>query len=70
MLGWPRGQSVNFKEVWALRAVNKTWHLLPHDAAAIDRLARSLATSPIVGQLLLNRKQCDTSTAARFLRAP
>ena len=33
----------------------KTWHLLPHDPAAVDRLAAALRLSPIVAQLLLNR---------------
>jgi single-stranded-DNA-specific exonuclease len=53
-----------------LRAISKTWHLQPHDPAAIERLARSLGTSPIVAQLLLNRSQSDTESASRFLRAP
>ncbi len=53
-----------------MHAVRKIWHLLPHDAAAIDRLARALATSPIVGQLLLNRHQTDPDSAAQFLGAP
>jgi single-stranded-DNA-specific exonuclease len=53
-----------------LRSVVKTWHLLPHDAAAIDRLGRELGISPIVAQLLLNREQRDTQAAGRFLQAP
>jgi single-stranded-DNA-specific exonuclease len=51
-----------------LRAV-KAWHLVPHDAVAIDRLARGLGISPVVAQLLLNRDQRDTETAGRFLKA-
>jgi single-stranded-DNA-specific exonuclease len=53
-----------------LRSVVKTWHLLPHDPAAIQRLARALGTSPIVAQLLLNREQREPELAAKFLRAP
>src|ERR1700674_672032 len=48
----------------------KTWHLLPHDAQAIDRLARSLRLSPIVAQLLLNRHISDPEQAKHFLAAP
>src|SRR5438128_1071687 len=48
----------------------KVWHLLPHDPAAIDRLSRALRVSPIVAQLLLNRKQIETPQAERFLTAP
>jgi single-stranded-DNA-specific exonuclease len=53
-----------------LRAVVKTWYLLPHDPVAIERLARALGTSPIVAQLLLNRDQRDAESAAKFLQAP
>jgi single-stranded-DNA-specific exonuclease len=53
-----------------LRSISKTWHLQPHDPAAIDRLARGLGTSPVVAQLLLNRNQRDTDAACRFLKAP
>jgi single-stranded-DNA-specific exonuclease len=53
-----------------LRSAVKTWHLLPHDPHAIERLARALGTSPIVAQLLLNRNQRDPEAASRFLKAP
>src|SRR5262245_6482291 len=33
----------------------KSWHLLPHDPIAIERLARSLGLSTVVAQLLINR---------------
>jgi single-stranded-DNA-specific exonuclease len=48
----------------------KTWHLLPHDPAAIARLARELGVSPVVAQLLLNRGLRDGAEARRFLDAP
>src|SRR5262249_29685308 len=48
----------------------KTWHLLPQDDAAIQRLARALDLSPIVAQLLLNRSVADPEQARRFLNAP
>ena len=48
----------------------KVWHLVPHDAAAIDRLGRSMRLSPIVAQLLLNRKQAELPQAERFLTCP
>jgi len=48
----------------------KTWHLLPHDPAAIDRLAGVLRLSPIVAQLLLNRGMHEADAARRFLEAP
>src|SRR6516225_2192287 len=48
----------------------KVWRLLPHDASAIDRLSRSLRISPIVAQLLLNRKQAEPPQAERFLTCP
>jgi single-stranded-DNA-specific exonuclease len=54
----------------ALRSVKKSWHLLPHDAVAIERLSRGLGISPIVAQLLLNRQQRDVETADRFLKSP
>jgi single-stranded-DNA-specific exonuclease len=53
-----------------LRSISKTWHLQPHDPAAIERLARQLGTSPVVAQLLLNRNQNDADVAGRFLKAP
>ena len=48
----------------------KTWHLLPHDAAAIDRLVRAARLSPIVAQLLLNRQITTPEDVQRFLAAP
>jgi single-stranded-DNA-specific exonuclease len=48
----------------------KTWHLLPHDRAAIERLAGTLNVSPIVAQLLLNRQVQSPDLARRFLDAP
>jgi single-stranded-DNA-specific exonuclease len=48
----------------------KVWHLVPHDAVAIDRLSRSMRLSPIVAQLLLNRKQAEQAQAERFLTCP
>jgi single-stranded-DNA-specific exonuclease len=48
----------------------KIWQLLPHDAAAIDRLSRELKVSPIVAQLLLNRNLGAAETARRFLSCP
>ena len=39
----------------ALAAVVKTWHLLPHDPGAVERLAREMSLPPVVAQLLLNR---------------
>ncbi len=51
-------------------SVPKTWHLLPHDRDAVEGLARSLHVSPIVAQLLLNRKIDEPEHARRFLDAP
>jgi single-stranded-DNA-specific exonuclease len=48
----------------------KVWHLLPHDAAAIDRLSRALRVSPILAQLLLNRHLAEAPQAERFLASP
>jgi single-stranded-DNA-specific exonuclease len=48
----------------------KVWRLLPHDAGAIDALARALQVSPIVAQLLHNRAVCEPECARRFLTAP
>ncbi len=48
----------------------KTWHLLPHDPAAIERLARALGLSSIVAQLLINRNLGKPEDAVRFLKAP
>jgi single-stranded-DNA-specific exonuclease len=45
----------------------KTWRLLPHDRAAVERLSAELGTGPIVAQLLLNRGLNDAAQARRFL---
>jgi single-stranded-DNA-specific exonuclease len=47
----------------------KTWRLLPHDRAAVERLATALGLGPIVAQLLLNRGLNDPAKARRFLDA-
>ncbi len=44
--------------------------MLPHDPAAIDRLAADLRLSPITAQLLLNRGLTAPPDARRFLDAP
>ena len=46
------------------------WQLIPHDAAAIDRLRAALDVAPLIAQLLLNRKIADSQQAQRFLQAP
>jgi single-stranded-DNA-specific exonuclease len=56
--------------VQALCTAAKTWHLLPHDRSAIDRLGRALRTSPVVAQLLLNRGVAEPEKAQRFLSMP
>ncbi|HWY85935.1 MAG TPA: single-stranded-DNA-specific exonuclease RecJ [Gemmataceae bacterium] len=48
----------------------KVWQLLPHDPQAIEVLARRLGMSPIVAQLLLNRRISSPEEARRFLAAP
>jgi single-stranded-DNA-specific exonuclease len=48
----------------------KTWHLLPHDRHAVERLAGALRLSPLVAQLLLNRGLGAPEQARRFLDAP
>src|SRR3712207_3459988 len=53
-----------------LPVVVKTWHLLPHDPGAVERLARGLRVAPIVAQLLLNRNLAEADRARRFLDAP
>ena len=45
----------------------KTWRLLPHDRAAVERLAAALGLGPVVAQLLLNRGLGDPDQARRFL---
>ena len=52
------------------RRNTKVWHLLPHDAAAIERMSRSLRVSPIIAQLLLNRRQAEGLQAEQFLACP
>jgi single-stranded-DNA-specific exonuclease len=51
-------------------AVSKTWRLLPHDEAAVGRLASQLQLAPVVAQLLLNRGITEPDQARRFLDAP
>ncbi len=48
----------------------KTWHLLPHNPAAIEHLARALGLSSVVAQLLINRGLGTLDAAAHFLKAP
>lgn len=48
----------------------KVWHLVPHDADALERLGRSLKVPPIIAQLLLNRKMGDAAHAQHFLASP
>jgi single-stranded-DNA-specific exonuclease len=48
----------------------KTWRLLPHDGAAVERLAWGLKVGPVVAQLLLNRGVHVPEQARRFLDAP
>jgi single-stranded-DNA-specific exonuclease len=53
-----------------LRTVAKTWQLLPHDRAAIERLAAALGVGPVVAQVLLNRGLHQADSARRFLDSP
>jgi single-stranded-DNA-specific exonuclease len=53
-----------------LPAVAKEWHLVPHDQAAIERLAAVMGVAPIVAQLLLNRGILDPADGTRFLQSP
>jgi single-stranded-DNA-specific exonuclease len=53
-----------------VQRVAKVWHLLPHDAVAVERLARDLDAAPVVAQLLLNRGISDPADAKRFLDSP
>lgn len=50
-------------------STTKTWRLLPHDSAAVERLSAALGLGPIVAQLLLNRGLNDPAEARRFLDA-
>jgi single-stranded-DNA-specific exonuclease len=45
----------------------KVWHLLPHDPTAIDKLSQAMRVSPIIAQLLLNRRMGEKLTAESFL---
>jgi single-stranded-DNA-specific exonuclease len=47
----------------------KSWHLIPHDSAAIEGLARALDCSAVVAQLLLNRGLTTPDGARGFLDA-
>jgi single-stranded-DNA-specific exonuclease len=51
-------------------SIVKNWRLLPHDAGAIEALARAAGCSPVVAQLLLNRQMRDGASAIQFLSAP
>lgn len=53
-----------------MRSAAKSWHLLPHDRAAVERLARDAVVPPVIAQLLLNRGIRETEQAKRFLFAP
>jgi single-stranded-DNA-specific exonuclease len=53
-----------------MQRIAKVWQLKPHDADAIDRLARAIDAAPVVAQLLLNRGICDPGDAKRFLDCP
>lgn len=50
-----------------MRPAVKTWHLLPHDAAAIERLARLAQLPPVVAHVLLNRGLDEPARIRRFL---
>jgi len=52
-----------------LPRVEKSWHLLPHDPTAIERLSSSLRLSPVIAQLLCNRGLGEPAAARRFLDA-
>lgn len=45
----------------------RTWRLLPHHPDAVGHLARALATTPLVAQLLHNRGVTEPDQARRFL---
>jgi single-stranded-DNA-specific exonuclease len=53
-----------------MQAAAKTWHLLPHDSAAIERLAKALRVAPVIAHLLHNRGLGDPEQARRFLDTP
>jgi single-stranded-DNA-specific exonuclease len=48
----------------------RAWRLLPHDPAAVARLAGTLGVAPVVAHLLLNRNLDEADAARRFLDAP
>ena len=48
----------------------KPWRLLPHDPAAIERLASALRLAPITAQLLLNRGLTAPDDCAALPRRP
>lgn len=50
--------------------IRKSWHLLPHDRLAVERLASAVGCSLLVAQLLLNRGLNDPEVARRFLESP
>src|SRR5947209_2145467 len=60
----------NAKDAPVATPPSKTWRLLPHDAEAVQRLARSLQVPHLVAQLLLNRGLDAPEQARRFLDAP
>lgn len=49
--------------------VEKVWRLLPANAEEANRLAKAARISPVVAQLLLNRKIADAAAVQRFLGA-
>lgn len=53
-----------------MQRAGKTWHLLAHDRAGLERLSRALAVPPVVAQLLLNRGLHDPEAARHFLASP
>jgi single-stranded-DNA-specific exonuclease len=53
-----------------VQTIAKSWHLLPQDRGATERLAKALRVPPVVAQLLLNRGLEEPTAAQRFLEAP
>jgi len=51
-----------------MSAERKKWVVRPQEPERAGNLARSLETTPLVGQLLLNRGITDPEEASRFLR--
>jgi len=60
---------IGVEEEAAVRPLEKIWHLLPFDSAAIQRLARQAEVPEIVAQVLLNRGLDDPVRARRFLES-